>query len=70
MTTFIVVYHTGVVITNEIGSDEFGGMKETFLLNEFLTVENVVLLESRGRRPLDPEHGEKCEGGDAHASER
>jgi hypothetical protein len=33
-----------VVITNEIGSFEFIRMKmETFLLNEFLTLANVVL---------------------------
>jgi hypothetical protein len=45
MTTFIVVYHGGVVITNEIGSYEFVRMKkETFLLNEFLTLANVVRL--------------------------
>jgi hypothetical protein len=38
MTTFIAVYHDGVVITNEIGSYQFVRMKkETFLLNEFLT---------------------------------
>jgi hypothetical protein len=31
-----VIYHGGVVITNEIGSYEFVGMKtETFLLNDF-----------------------------------
>jgi hypothetical protein len=42
MTTFIVVYHSGVVMTNEIGRYEFVGMKETFLLNEFLTLKNVV----------------------------
>jgi hypothetical protein len=42
MTTFISVHHSGVVITNEIGSYEFVGMKkETFLLNEFLTLPNV-----------------------------
>jgi hypothetical protein len=36
MTIFIAVYHGGVVITNEIGSYEFVGMKnETFLLNNF-----------------------------------
>jgi hypothetical protein len=45
MATFISVYHSGVVITNEIGSYEFVGMKnETFLLNEFLTHANVVHL--------------------------
>jgi hypothetical protein len=45
MTTFIAVYHSGVVITNEIGSYEFVEMKkETFLLNEFLTLANVVRL--------------------------
>jgi hypothetical protein len=37
-----VVYHSGVAITNEIGSYEFVGMKETFLLNNFLTLENVI----------------------------
>jgi hypothetical protein len=45
MATFIVVYHGGMVITNEIGSYEFVGMKkETFLLNEFLSHGNVVCL--------------------------
>jgi hypothetical protein len=45
MATFITVYHSGVVITNEIGSYEFVGMKkETLLLNEFLTLANVVRL--------------------------
>jgi hypothetical protein len=45
MTTFITVYHSGVVITNEIGSYKFVGMKnETFLLNEFPTHANVVHL--------------------------
>jgi hypothetical protein len=45
MTTFIMVYHGGVVITNEIGSYEFiGMMMEIFLLNEFLTLVNVVHL--------------------------
>jgi hypothetical protein len=44
MTTFIAVYHGGVVITNKIGSYEFVRMKETFLLNEFLTHANVVRL--------------------------
>jgi hypothetical protein len=44
MTTFIAVFHSGVVVTNEIDSYEFVGMKETFLLNEFQTLENVVCL--------------------------
>jgi hypothetical protein len=45
MTTFIVVYHSGLIVTNEIGSYEFIGMKkDTFLLNEFLTHANVVRL--------------------------
>jgi hypothetical protein len=45
MVTFIAVYHGGVVITNDIGSYEFVGMKKvTFLLNEFLTLANVVYL--------------------------
>jgi hypothetical protein len=42
MTTFIAVYHSGVVITIGIDSYEFVGMKETFLLNDFPTHENVV----------------------------
>jgi hypothetical protein len=38
MSTFIAVYHSGVVITNQIGSYEFIGIKnEIFLLNEFPT---------------------------------
>jgi hypothetical protein len=41
---FIVVYHSGVVITNEIGSYEFIKIKKKFLLNEFLTLANVVRL--------------------------
>jgi hypothetical protein len=45
MTTFIAVYHSGVIITNEIGSYEFVRMKkETFLLNNFPTLANVVRL--------------------------
>jgi hypothetical protein len=44
MTTFITVSHSGVVVTNEIGSYEFVGMKETFLLNEFRTLVNMVHL--------------------------
>jgi hypothetical protein len=44
MVTFITVYHIGVVITNEIGSYEFVGIKETFLLNEFPTLVNVIRL--------------------------
>jgi hypothetical protein len=43
MTTLIVIYHSGIIITNEIGSYEFIGMKKaTFLLNEFLTLENLA----------------------------
>jgi hypothetical protein len=43
--TFIAVYHSAVVITNEIDSYEFVGMKkEIFLLNEFLTPANVIRL--------------------------
>jgi hypothetical protein len=43
MTTLFAVYHSGLVIMNEIGSYEFVGMKkEPFLLNEFLTLENLV----------------------------
>jgi hypothetical protein len=45
MTTFIAVYHSGVIITNEIGNYEFIGMKkETFLLNDFPTPANAVRL--------------------------
>jgi hypothetical protein len=44
MNTFIIVYHSGVVVNNEIGSYEFVGMKKTFLLNEFLTLANVIHL--------------------------
>jgi hypothetical protein len=45
MLTFIVIYHGGVVITNEIGSYEFVRMKkETFLLNEFLFVNMIRLV--------------------------
>jgi hypothetical protein len=43
MTTWIAVYHSGLVIMNEIGGYEFIGMKKkSFLLNEFLTLENLV----------------------------
>jgi hypothetical protein len=43
MTIFITVYYGGVVITNEMDSYEFVRMKnEPFLLNEFLTLANVV----------------------------
>jgi hypothetical protein len=45
MSTLIVVYHNGLVITNEIFSYEFVGMKkETFLVNECLTLKNLVYL--------------------------
>jgi hypothetical protein len=44
MATFIAVYQSGVVVPNEIGSYEFVGMKETFLLNEIPTLANVVCL--------------------------
>jgi hypothetical protein len=45
MVTFIAVYHGGVIITNEIGSYEFVVMKkETILLNNFLTLANMVHL--------------------------
>jgi hypothetical protein len=46
MITFIMFYHSRVVITNEIGSYELVGMKKkkTFLLNEFLTHGNMVCL--------------------------
>jgi hypothetical protein len=43
MATFITIYHSGVIITNKIGSYEFVGMKETFF-NEFLTLTNVICL--------------------------
>jgi hypothetical protein len=42
MTNLIAVYHNGLVIMNEIDSYEFIRMKETFLLNEFSTLENLV----------------------------
>jgi hypothetical protein len=42
MATLIAVYHSGLVIINEIGSYEFIRMDETFLLNEFLTLENLI----------------------------
>jgi hypothetical protein len=43
MATLIAVYHGSLVIMNEIDSYEFVGMKnETFLLNGFLTLENLV----------------------------
>jgi hypothetical protein len=45
MATFITVYHRWVVITNEIDSYKFVGMKKkTFLLNKFPTLANVVCL--------------------------
>jgi hypothetical protein len=44
MVSFIMVYHSGVIITNDIGSYEFVRMKETFLLNEFLTLANMIPL--------------------------
>jgi hypothetical protein len=50
MATFIAIYHSGVVITKEIDIYEFLEIKkEIFLLNEFLTLENVVGLV---REPL------------------
>jgi hypothetical protein len=42
MATLIAVYHSGLVIMNEIDSYEFVGMKESFLLNEFPTHKNLV----------------------------
>jgi hypothetical protein len=42
MAILVVVYHGGLVIMDEIGSYEFVGMKETFLLNKFPTLENLV----------------------------
>jgi hypothetical protein len=47
LVTFIAVYHSDPVITSEIGSYEFVGMKETFLLNEHRTLENLVGLVSK-----------------------
>jgi hypothetical protein len=44
MATFITDYHSGVVVTNEIDSYEFVGMKEIFLFDEFPTHANVVRL--------------------------
>jgi hypothetical protein len=43
MVTLILVYYSGLIITNEIDIYEFIGMKkETFLLNEFPPLENLV----------------------------
>jgi hypothetical protein len=43
MIIFIMIYHSGVVIINEIDNYEFVEMKkDTFLWNEFLTLENMV----------------------------
>jgi hypothetical protein len=43
MVTLIVVYYSGLIIMNEIDIYEFVGMKkETFLLNEFPPLENLV----------------------------
>jgi hypothetical protein len=42
MTTLIAVYYSGLIITNEIDSYEFVGMNESFLLNEFSTLKNLV----------------------------
>jgi hypothetical protein len=43
MTTLIAVYHSGMVTMNEICSYKFVEMKkETFLLNEFSTLENLL----------------------------
>jgi hypothetical protein len=45
MAIFIMVYHSGVVINNEIGSYKLVGIKKaTFLLNKPLTLANVVRL--------------------------
>jgi hypothetical protein len=45
MDNFITIYHNEVVIINEIDSYEFVGMKkEIFLLNEILTLTNVIHL--------------------------
>jgi hypothetical protein len=45
MSIFITVYHSGVILNNEISSYEFIGMKKkTFLLNKFLTFANVIRL--------------------------
>jgi hypothetical protein len=43
MIIFIMIYHSGVVIINEIDNYEFVEMKkDTFLWNEFPTLENMV----------------------------
>jgi hypothetical protein len=43
MVTLILVYYSGLIITNEIDIYEFVGMKkETFLLNEFPPLEKLV----------------------------
>jgi hypothetical protein len=63
MATFIVVYHSGVVITNEIGSYEFVRMnKKTFLLNEFLTLTNVICLVRERLGWMDEDYEVQFEG--------
>jgi hypothetical protein len=63
MITFIVVYHSGLVITNEIGSYEFIGMKkEIFLFNEFFTLENLVGLVRERLSWMDKDCGVRFEG--------
>jgi hypothetical protein len=58
MATLIADYHSGLVITNEIGIYEFVQMKkETFLINEFLTLQNLVGLVREGLGWMD----EGCE---------
>jgi hypothetical protein len=63
MATSIAVYNSGVVIINEIGSYEFVGMKkETFLLNEFLTLANVVRLVRERLAWMDEGYEVRFEG--------
>jgi hypothetical protein len=59
-----VVYHSGVLITNEIHHYEFVGIKETFLLNKFPTLENVVgwVREGLGWVDLGVENEVRLEG--------
>jgi hypothetical protein len=58
MVIFITVYHSWVVVNNEIDSYEFVGMKnETFLLIEFPTHTNLARLVREGLIWMD----EGCE---------
>jgi hypothetical protein len=63
MTTLIVVYHSGTMITNKIGSYEFVGMKkENFLFTEFLTLNNLVNLVREWLGLMDENFDVRMEG--------